>query len=292
MFGKPGGLYHSSEDTPRISLPLDVSEETLAHELLHGVLCYKGYPGWNNGLRERFSYACDTAHEVCHCCVHIVIDQHLEELGYNVVTVKSAAAKNRITAIQKIGESVSDESGRHWWAIRASCEIARLLASPMIPPALTGQLVTAAEKHFPSSKLLLRGFCSITDSMNIDAPRNVQNAIWRMLQDIQLHCGKHPDYKALTKTAIITPLYVLPSQLRSPASEVIMLDEGVTTESKSGPTGRFLMLVHKFKGRTLSITHNLSERAFCKEKKRLHKLLKHPLRDTLAHCKIKYFELE
>jgi len=125
VFGTPGGTYHSSEDTPRISLPPDVSEETVAHELLHGVLCYQGYPGWHNGLRERFAYACDTAHEVCHCCIHIVIDQHLEELGYNAVAVKSATAKKLIKAILKKRESVSDESGRHWWAIRASCELVR-----------------------------------------------------------------------------------------------------------------------------------------------------------------------
>lgn len=290
VFGSPDGQYHSGEHPPRISVRPTVNEATVAHELLHGILCYTGYPGWSNGFRKRFPYASDTAREICHCCIHIVIDQKLEHLGYDVVGLKSAFIETCISALPRKGESVTDLRGKHWWRIRIACESARQVAPPSIAPILTNRFAEQAKHHFPSCEILAKEFTAISREMDTEDPRSIQRTMWGMLQAVQSQYGKHPHCASLTKKAVLIPLYVTSGQLRRPANRLIKLEEGRTTDSKAGSTGRFIMIVHKKEGRTLTITENLSERAFAQEKKHLKRLIDDQLRNALDHCKIKYFE--
>jgi len=292
LFGNPNGQYHSGEDPPRISLRPAVSEATVAHELLHGILCYTGYPGWHDGLRKRFPYASDTARQICHCCIHIVIDQRLEHLGYDVIGLKSSFVESCISGLPNKGESVTNLPGKHTWCIRIACESARQVAPPGIAPPLANLFAEEARRQFPRCEILAKEFTAISQEMDTEDLRSVQRTMWAMLQTVQSQYGKHPHCATLAKTVVLIPLYVTSAQLPRPANRLIKLEEGRTPYSKAGSTGRFIMIVHKKEGRTLTITENLSERAFRQEKKHLKRLLGDQLRNALGHCKIEYFETQ
>ena len=177
------GQYHIGRMPPSISLVANASEETVAHEVLHGILEHTGYPCWIGDLRKYWEFATATAKVACHCAVHVVIDARMQALGYDIRAIKEGSAELHLGDIPKCREWTQEASGEHWYSLLIAAAIARYRVSPAIDKDLLGRFIAEAGRCFPTYSDLVERFSSIAAKMRASDRKGVRATIWMRLRE-------------------------------------------------------------------------------------------------------------
>jgi len=292
IFGTPAGLYRSDERHPRISLPTGAPEQIVAHELLHGILCFHGYPGFSVAMRQRWPYPTDVAREICHCAVHIIIDKLLGQIRYDVVGTKTQNAAERLENLRSIVPTLDNVSSKHWWSIRVACEITYHRAQPSLNESVARDFATESAGLLPISVELASELHRHCTAMNSQDRASVKVAIRNMLRTVEGVFGQHPHCQDLCKKVVITPVYVNKIQLCSRAEKLLHFEEARGQDRQDRRDKPFLIIGHRQTGETLTVTDYLSAGELREERINLKTYLRKPLRAMLDHCRIKYFQTD
>jgi len=311
IYGSPGGVYHSGEVPPRISLPIGASERTVAHELLHGILDYEHYPRFSSARRKQFPFLTDIGWEVSHCPLHVVIDYRLRGLGYDVLARRVEGAEIRLAALPKLRENVKDIQWEHMWCIRIAREAAEQSSFPPVPATLAARFDDEARRYFPGCGGLIDKFKAIVLAMDVHNPRNVQLSLRRMLAAVEHEYGAYAYFANLHRLSVIGPAFVTTKQLREPAGNTVQADVGMRRNQEKidkllartefamsgdvgmlinrdqGRNGTIVVVADRLSGETWAVatSDEIDER---KVRFDMDELLKEPLRDFLDYCGVHY----
>lgn len=283
------GQYHGNSHPPRVSLISEPDEETVAHELLHGILEYLKYPGWCESLRTYFTFPTAIAKEAAHCVLHNVIDTALLRLGYAVQESKADKAKKRTAFLAEMKPSPADDNAEAWWSIRIAFEAAYHTAILPIDEQNKNAFRDQAFLKYPTSKTLTEKCVGIVAGMDVKDRPGVHRTICDLLRACQDEPACHGFCQDMGKRTIIAPQYFTRRQLDAPARQAVTMEEWQSTV----PGHKILALLRLPDQRLISLADCDGAADFRRESKYTKAALRGSLRGLLDHIDRKmYYQID
>jgi len=299
-WNKVNGIYRSASKSPRISLKPHASEETVAHELLHGILHYKGFPALASGNEDIFPFANEVANEILHIGLHSVIDEIMTDMGYNLAIVKTSNLRERTDALKSICSQPGDEGWRVWWTVRVACQGAYNKMKPEVENAAEVAFEEQVGKAFPLAIALIQKIVGILGRTNRHDQCLLQEGLRGVLFHVRDQFPNYPGIRNAEGKVVFTPLYVKAKQISRPADKLLMLTTKSRYNASGERTGDMIVLSDRRHGGAVAIClakepagdRKDADKDLARELQMTKRLLKTPLRNVLSHCGIRFQIIE
>ena len=247
------GVYRCSNEFPRISLKPPASEQTVAHELLHGVLYYKAFPALSTGTKDVFPLAYEVANEIFHLGIHSLIDEILADMKYDVASAKTAALRRRTDSVKSICAEPGDEGWRTWWTARVACQWAYNKTRPEVQNDAEEAFGELVQEVLPDAIGLSEKIADILRCTDRHDQCSLQEGLREMLFCVR---DQFPDFTGIRNAeakVVMTPLYLRRKQLSKPAHKLLELTEGTRYSESGRRKGGVIALLDRRDGRAVAI---------------------------------------